>query len=310
MIRRAFYRVMLLIMAGALMLSACLPASDASGSTASVKTIVVTYSALGAIVKDLVANQANVHVLIPNGQDPHEWDPSAKDIEAVNKADLVVQNGLGLEGGLTKTLEQARSSGVNFFTASDYITVRKVGVGEGIPGVGGDQNVGADDPHLWLDPLNMKSIVEALAPVLKNRLGIDVGANALSLENQLDALNRELASQVSTLPQADRKLVTGHESMGYFAKRFGFKLIGAIIPSLTTQAEVSASDLSALKQLIEANQVKAVFTELGTPPAVATAIGQETGVKVVQITTHALPPDGSYFTFMRQLTQTVVSALK
>ena len=131
-----------------------------------------------------------------------------------------------------------------------------------------------------------------------------------TLESRLDALNMELAAEVATLPPENRKLVTGHESMGYFAQRNGFQTIGAIIPSLTTQAEVSASDLAALKLLIETNHVKAVFTELGTPPMVADAIGQETGARVVQISTHAIPPDGSYFTFMRNLTKSVVDALR
>jgi len=72
----------------------------------------------------------------------------------------------GLEGGMQKTLQVARDSGVKFFTASDYITVRHVGTGEGIPSGDPDQAIGAADPHLWMDPLNMKSIVSALAPVL------------------------------------------------------------------------------------------------------------------------------------------------
>jgi len=86
--------------------------------------------------------------------------------------------------------------------------------------------------------------------------------------------------------------------------------VGAIVPSLTTQAEVSASDLAALKTLIQENQVKAVFTELGTSKVVSDAIGNETGVKVISLATHTLPPDGSYFTFLRNLTQSIVGALR
>ena len=303
-------KIVLVSIIGVLLISSCLSSAAADQSGKGKKNIVVTYSVLGAIVKDLVGDTANVVILIPNGQDPHEWEPSAKDIETVNKADLLVQNGLGLEGGLTKTLDQARSEGVRSFIASDAITVRKVGKGEGIPNNDADQNFGAPDPHLWLDPLNMKAVVKALAVTIKNGLGIDVSTRASDLENRLDALNQELAAEVATLPQGNRKLVTGHESMGYFAQRYGFQLIGAIIPSLTTQAEVSASDMAALKQLIETNHVKAVFTELGTPPMVAEAIGQDTGARVVQISTHALLSDGSYFTFMNNLTKSVVEALR
>jgi zinc/manganese transport system substrate-binding protein len=271
---------------------------------------VVTYSVLGAVVRELVGDKANVIVPMPNGQDPHEWEPSAKDIETIMKADLLVQNGLGLEGGMEKALSQAKEQGVKIFTAGDHIQVRKVGQGEGIPSGDPDQVLGASDPHLWMDPLTMKMVVQALSPQLKIDLGIDVSSQAQDLENRLDILNTEIESQVATLPAEDRKLVTGHESLGYFAQRYGFKLIGAIVPSLTSQAEVSAADLAALKKLIQENQVKAIFTELGTPKTVTEAIGNETGVKVVQLPTHVLPADGSYFTFMRNLSTLIVENLQ
>jgi zinc/manganese transport system substrate-binding protein len=274
------------------------------------KTIIVTYSVLGAVVKDLVGDSANVVVPMPNGQDPHEWEPSAKDIETIMKADLIVQNGLGLEGGMEKTLAQAKAAGVKFFTASDHITIRKVGEGEGLPTGDPDQAVGAEDPHLWMDPLTIKDVVAALAAQLKSDLNIDRTTQATALEARLDTLNTAIADEVATVPEANRKLVTGHESLGYFAQRYKFKLVGAIIPSLTSQAEVSAKDLAELKQLIQENQVKTIFTELGTPAAVADAIGKETGAKVVELTTHSLPDDGSYFTMQQNLAKLITDNLK
>lgn len=274
------------------------------------KTIVVTYSILGSVVKDLVGDHAVVIVSMPNGQDPHEWEPSAKDIETLTKADLIVQNGLGLEGGMEKALEQAKEAGVKFFTASDHITVRTVNAGEGLPSGDPDQAVGAEDPHLWTDPVSMISIVDALAIQIKADLGIDLADRAKDLDIRLDSLDGELMEAVNALPQNNRQLVTGHESMGYFAQRYKLKLVGAIIPSITTQAEVSASDLAELKKSILENQVKAIFTELGTPSTVSEAIGDETGVKVIELTTHNLPEDGSYFTFMRNLTQTIIEGLR
>jgi len=284
------------------------PALGASDSGK--KTIVVTYSVLGAIVRDLVGDKAIVIVSMPNGQDPHEWEPSAKDIETINKANLVVQNGLGLEGGMEKTLQQAEKAGVKFFTASDHIKVRRVGPGEGIPTGDPDQAVGAKDPHLWMDPTAMKTVELALAKRLKADLGIDVSDRARDLATRLDSLDQESARAVEQIPKPNRRLVTGHESMGYFAQRYGFRLVGAIIPSLTSQAQVSAAELARLKKLIQKNQVKAIFTELGTAPAVAQAIGKETGVRVVELTTHSLPEDGSYFTFMHNLTNVITDALK
>jgi zinc/manganese transport system substrate-binding protein len=290
-----------------LLLSACQSTLPISAGK---KNIVVTYSILGSVVKDLIGDAANVTVSMPNGQDPHEWEPSAKDIEILTKADLIVQNGLGLEGGMQKALAQAKDVGVRFFTASDHITVRHVGAGESLPNGDPDQAVGAEDPHLWTDPVDMQAIVAALAVQIKTDFGIDLTSRAKNLEARLASLNQEILAKVNALPASSRKLVTGHESMGYFAQRYGFKLVGAIVPSISTQAEVSASDLGALKKQIEDNQVKAIFTELGTPKAVADAIGNETGVKVIELTTHSLPPDDSYFTFERNLADVIVSGLQ
>lgn len=302
--KKAIYLTLLF----AILLAGC--KSTSSASQTDKKTIVVTYSILGTLVKELVGDQANVAVLVPNGQDPHEWEPSAKDIETLMKADLVVENGLGLEGGLDKTLSQAKAAGVKFFTATDYITIRRVGRGEGVPGGGADQTVGAPDPHIWTDPLTMKQVSVALEDRLKVILGLDVSAQAKNQQAQLDSLNNEITKMVDKLTADNRKLVTGHESLGYFAQRYGFKLIGAIIPSLNSQAEVSAADMAALKTSIQDNQVKAIFSEIGTPPSITRAIGSETGVKVVELATHVLPSDGSYYTFMRNLAQTIVQNLK
>jgi zinc/manganese transport system substrate-binding protein len=302
------------MLAGILLLS--LAAQTACSSAASTpaengkKTIVVTYSVLGSLVQELVGDQANVIVSMPNGQDPHEWEPSAKDIETLTHADMIVQNGLGLEGGMEKALAQAETAGVKFFTASDHITIRTVGTGEGIPSGDPDQAVGAQDPHLWTDPLTMKQVVDALTVSLKEDLSLDVSANAAQLDQKLEDLNNEIRAEVESLPAERRVLVTGHESLGYFAQRYNFKLVGAIIPSLTSDAEASASDMSTLAAQIEASQVPAVFTELGTPANVAQTIGQETGAKVIELTTHALPEGGDYFAFERNLAKTIVDGLK
>ena len=272
--------------------------------------IVVTYSILGSVVKDLVGEQANVIVSIPNGLDPHEWTPSAKDIEAINKADLVICNGLGLEAGMGKTLQQAQEAGVLFFTASDYITVRYVKTGEGIPSGDHDHTAGAADPHLWLDPLAMKSIVAGLAGVLQTELNMDVAVQAANLENELDNLNGEIAGILSVIPPENRKLVTGHEAMGYFAERYGFSLVGVIIPSLSSQAESSAADMAAVKKAIEDNGVKAIFTEPGVSPDIAETIGNETGARVIELAIPVLPDDGSYFTFLTGIADTIAEALK
>ncbi len=293
----------------AVLAAACTSGSASPSSAASGKSIVVTYSILGAVVKDLVGDAATVRVLMPNGSDPHDWSPSAKDIEAMTKADLLVENGLNLEGGMGDAFNQAQKDGVKRFLASDHITVRHVGAGEGID-ASADQVAGAADPHLWMDPLTMRDVVSGLATELKADLGIDVSARATDLEARLTTLNDQLTAILNTVPASQRSLVTGHESLGYFAQRYGYRLIGAIIPSLSTQAESSAANLAALEAKVKAAGVKAVFTELGTDASVAQAVGRDTGAKVVELTTHALPQDGSYFTFLTNIASLVAENLK
>ena len=292
----------------ALVVAGC--ASGAGSPSPDARSVVVTYSVLGSIVKDLVGDAATVTVLMPNGADPHEWSPSAQDIETMTKADLLVENGLGLEGGMGDAFTQAERAGVKRFIASDHITIRHVGEGEGADPSDPDQAPGAEDPHLWMDPLTMKDVVVALAARLQSDVGIDVSSRATDLEARLTTLNDQVAGVVNTVPEAQRSLVTGHESLGYFAERYDYRLVGAIVPSLTTQAETSAADLAALEAKIKATGVKAIFTELGTDPSVAETVGMDTGAKVVELTTHALPADGSYFTFMTDIAHLVADNLK
>jgi zinc/manganese transport system substrate-binding protein len=289
------------------LLASCASSGGSSGGPDQ-PTIVVTYSILGSLVRDAVGDKADVVVLIPNGSDPHEWEPSAKDIEQLNGADLIVRNGLDLEGGLQDALDLAQDNGVPTFIASDHISVRIVGQGEGLPTADPDQAPGAKDPHLWMDPLTLTDVMSALAPVLVAR-GIDATGGVASVNAGLDQLNSEVSDILAQVPDENRKLVTGHESLGYFADRYRFRLIGAIIPSLTTQAGVSAQELSQLADAIDEQQVKAIFTEIGTSTQVAEAIGEESGVTVVDLASHNLPDDGKYSTFLIDNANKVAAAL-
>jgi len=282
----------------------------AKGQGESRKTIMVTYTILGSLVSDLAGDSFDVKTLVPNGMDIHEWEPSARDVEALMHADLIVANGLGLEGGMEKTLDRAREAGRPIFLASGQVQVRRVGQGEGIPTDDPDQAVGAEDPHLWTDPLAMKAVVDALALDLRARFGIDLSGRAAILDEKLLALDAEIREKVDVLPQERRSIVTGHESMGWFAERYGFHLVGALVPSLSTQAGASASWLASLKGLIAKNGVKVIFTEVGTPRQVVDALARETGARAVPLATHVLPSDGSYFTFERELAATVVAGLE
>jgi zinc/manganese transport system substrate-binding protein len=298
-------------LAAALMVAAVLLAGSCAGtSRGAKKTAVVTYSILGSAVRELVGDALEVVVLVPDGLDPHEWEPSAKDIETINKATLIVQNGLGLEEGMKNALTQARAAGVKIFTASDHIDVRTVGKGEGIPSGDPDQAAGARDPHLWTDPRTMKAVIDALADYFRTDLGIDLSRRRADFDARLDAVDAEIATKVETIPEKDRRLVTGHESMGYFARRYGFKLVGAVVPNLSSQAESSAGELEALRKMIAVNDVSVIFTELGENPKVAKALADDAKLRAVPLLTHSLPKEGGYLEFIRGLASTIVEALK
>jgi zinc/manganese transport system substrate-binding protein len=273
-------------------------------------TIVATYAILASIAREVAGPDAAVVDMIPNGLDPHEWEPSARDVETLMHADLVVANGLGLEGGMERALSQARASGRRFFTAADHIQVRRVGQGEGIPSGDPDQALGAEDPHFWTDPLAVKAVADALASELKADFGIDASARAAAFDASLLSLDKDVRAMCDTIPAPRRVMVTGHESLGYFAQRYGFRLIGALVPSLSSEAEVSASWLSTLKGLIERAGTKVIFTELGTPRQVVDTLATETGARAVPLVTHALPESGSYLEFERNLATTITESLR
>jgi zinc/manganese transport system substrate-binding protein len=289
-------------------LAAC--GKDASPSQdADLPQIVVTYSILGSLVSEVVGSSAQVTVLMPNGADPHQWQPSAKDIETLNNADLVVTNGLGLEGGLADVIEQAMKEKVSVFVATDHIKVRLVGEGEGVDESDADQSVGAEDPHLWMDPMTLIDVVEALVETLA-LANIDVTEQGMKVTEDLATLDNEVGKLVGEISEDKRKLVTGHESLGYFASRYGFSLTGAVIPGLSSESESAAGDLSALKTKIVEQQVDVIFTELGTDRDVVDALATDAGVTVVELSTHLLPADGSYRSFLIDLASTIVNALK
>jgi zinc/manganese transport system substrate-binding protein len=342
--RQNLSRPLAIFSVGALALfTACGGSSDSTGSTesadstvASRPSIVVTYSILGAVVSDVVGEAADVKILMPNGIDPHEWEPSAKDIEALTNADLIVSNGLDLEGNVMEAIEEAESNGVAVFHATDHVEVIEFGAGghdhaeeethaedevvtaESVVGTEakaedehsdehGDEHADGD-PHFWTSPVEMAAVVLSLGEALSD-LGIDVGDRAAMAAERLTNLDQEVSKIVETIPADQRILITGHESLGYFAHQYEFEVVGAVIPSLSSEAEASAGELAELKAVIEAEGVTVIFTELGTSPDVVAALANDAGVDVVELSTHFLPEDGTYASFVLDLASTISGAL-
>jgi ABC-type Zn uptake system ZnuABC Zn-binding protein ZnuA len=176
----------------------------------------------------------------------------------------------------------------------------------------------AGDPHFWLDPNNVIKYVENIRDGLSQADPSGAAmyqANASAYIAQLKQLDQWIAEQVKAIPQERRLLVTNHESFGYLADRYGFKIVGTIIPDVSTGAAPSAQQLAALVNQIKAAKVKAIFLETGTNPQLAKQIAQETGIKVVvELHTHSLTDaKGSaptYIEMIKSNVKMIVDALK
>jgi zinc/manganese transport system substrate-binding protein len=307
-------------------LSACSSSNDTSNSasdtTASTSlNVVVTYSAIGDVVSRLVGDAATVTVLIPNGQDQHDFEPSAQDVETLNNASLVVSNGLDLEEGLEDALVQVEKSGVSVFHIADHVTLLDAAKGDEKESATKEEHDdeeehtdeeehhdhGTEDPHVWLDPETLAQAIPALADALTKATGKDFAEEAATVVSELTALSAKVRDIMGTVSECN--LVTGHDSLGYFAARYGCTVVGAVIPGFSTAAEASAGSLAELKALATKNDVKVIFTELGTPSDVTAQIAKEVGVEVVELSTHVLPKNGGYDEMMTQLATAIANGL-
>ncbi len=279
--------------------------------------IVVTYSVLGDVVSQLVEDAATVQVIIPNGQDPHDYAPSAQDVEAMRGAALVVSNGLDLEEGMEDALTSLEGDGIPVFHASDHVTLRELSEEEqpideaahSDPGHSDEHGHGGEDPHLWADPLVMQEMAPALAAQLEQVLGVNLDDELAAVEAEMTELDDEVREIMSVVPSGECRLVTGHESLGYFADRYGCELIGAVIPSLSSSAEASAKDLAELLDVATSAGVAAIFTEVGTPSDVAAQVASEVGVPLIELPSHSLPATGGYQAFIIELATKVAAGL-
>jgi ABC-type Zn uptake system ZnuABC Zn-binding protein ZnuA len=183
---------------------------------------------------------------------------------------------------------------------------------------GGHHHHDAGDPHFWLDPVNAIAYVETIRDGLTaaDPAGKEVyAANAAAYIAQLQELDAFIAQQVEQIPAERRQIVTNHESFGYFADRYGFTIIGTVVPSVSTGSAPSAQQLARLVDQVRATGAPAIFLETGANSQLADQVARETGIKVVtDLFTHSItPPDGlapTYIAMMRHNTQVIVDALK
>ena len=276
--------------------------------------VVVTYSVLGTLVSELVGDMARVAVIIPDGQDPHDFEPSAKDIEAINNAQLLVSNGLEFEEGLVEPLKSAETRGVTHFVVTDHLTTR---TGEDHSHDEDDESHSHDeddeshslaiDPHVWLSPYAMSEMIDDLALVVGDALGIDVAAQSAALIERLATLDSVVSNRIESLNAC--VLVTGHDELGYFADRYGCTVVGAVIPSFSTTAEASAGELADLEALVREYDVPAIFTGIGTSSDVVEVLSTELGIPAIELATHYLSGVTTYDAFITRLVDQIVEGL-
>jgi ABC-type Zn uptake system ZnuABC Zn-binding protein ZnuA len=268
------------------------------------------------IVADVVANvggdRVEVKSLLPLGADPHSFEPTPQDLAAVSQVDLVFANGLGLETFLDPLLANAGATGKQR-SVSDGVALRTLGAGEG----GEGEQAGEPDPHVWFDPNNVLIWVDNIEKALAAADPPNAATyrdNAERYRGQLRELDAWIEQQVARVPQERREIVTDHDELGYFARRYGFRIVGAVVPSLSTVAEPSAQEIAALEAAIGDLGAPAIFVDLAVNPSLATRIGQDVGVKMVFLYGGSLSaadgPAPDYIAFMRYDTSAIVDGLR
>ena len=301
------------VLAGVALLGFVVAACGAAGSSSGGGRldVVAVETFLADIAQNVAGDRLTVHALLPPGADPHAYEPTPRDVADVASADLLIVNGGGLEGTLLTTLRNA-GGGARIVEAAAGLPTRTPRPGE--PRLA----TGQVDPHFWLDPTLVKTYVANIrdAFIKADPAGRAVyTANAAAYDAKLTALDAWIKTQVAQIPPKDRKLVTNHASAGYFADRYGFKVVGTVIPGFSTDETPTAQELAALVAAIRRSGAKAVFVEKDENPQLAQQIAAEAHIKAVTgILDHSLSaaggPASTYIDMMKYDTGLIVGALK
>jgi len=288
---------------------------DGEASSGQPPRVLAAESFLADIAQHVAGDRLAVDVLIPSGIDPHGFEPTPADVRKVADSDLLIINGAGLEAFLERLLESAGGERV-VVEASAGLTSREPDATEAVEE--DDHGHGETDPHFWLDPVLATKYVENIRDALSAADPAGAAtytANAAQYIEELKALDAWIVEQVQAIPPERRLLVTNHESFGYFADRYGFTVLGAVVPSVSSAASPSAEQLARLVDKVKAAGARAVFIETGANPQMAQQLAQEAGVTVVsELLTHSVTAAGGpapdYIAMIRYNVQTIVAALQ
>jgi ABC-type Zn uptake system ZnuABC Zn-binding protein ZnuA len=291
-------------------LAGCAPAAMPRQSELNVLAV---ETFLADMAQNVAGDRLKVSALMPLGADPHEFEPTPQDVAKVAGAKVLIVNGAGVEAFLDRLLQNAGGQH-QIIVASAGLVSRQKREGEEIAGQPHDEG----DPHFWLDPTLAAKYVENIRDGLSQADpagAATYAANAQAYIAQLKALDQWIASQVAQVPPERRRLVTNHESLGYFADRYGFTIVGTVVPSVSTSASPSAQQMARLIDQIRATGAPAIFLETGANPQLARQVAQETGAKVVtDLYTHSVSaasgPAPTYIEMMKYNARVIVDALK
>jgi zinc/manganese transport system substrate-binding protein len=240
--------------------------------------VVATTTIAGDIVRNVGGERVKVETLVPPEADPHEHEPRPSDAVALAEADVVVKSGGDLDEWLDELIESAGGD-------PDELTLL-----DSVKATG-------DDPHWWQDPRNAILAAEAVRDALADADPDGRRAyerNAGAYVEKLRALDDEIERCMRRVPPEKRKLVTTHDSLGYFAERYGVEVVGSVIPALSTQAQPSAKDVDDLVDQIEDQGVEAIFPEAAVSERLQRAISRESGAEVGrELWTDSLGGEGS-----------------
>jgi ABC-type Zn uptake system ZnuABC Zn-binding protein ZnuA/ABC-type Mn2+/Zn2+ transport system permease subunit len=267
-----------------LMLALASCGASSSGNGDGRVDVVATTTQIGDWAREVGGDAANVHQILKPSSDPHDYEPRPADVEAAAGADVVFENGDGLDAWAGKLVDEAGGNPKVVDLSRSVI--------DPLPGADG-----GSDPHWWHDPRNAERAVLAIRDELvraapKERMTFE--RNARRYRAQLALTDGLIAACIKNLPGSERKLVTDHDAFGYFARRYGLEIAGAVIPSQTTEGQPSAGELADLVHLIERERVRAVFPEKDVNKKLAEAIARQTGASVHhELYSDTLGPAGS-----------------
>jgi manganese/iron transport system substrate-binding protein len=312
------------IIVAALVLTACASSGAQNTPTSASKEgaslrVVATTTIIGNVVQNITGDHAQVITLLPTGSDPHSFQPTPRDVATVADAHLIFANGLGLEEFLQPLLKNAGSQakivyvneGVPLLSASDVAAHHEN------PGSTPASGAVDADPHTWFDPNNVMIWTENIERTLSDLDANNAqtyAQNADQYRQQLQELDAWIRQQVAQVPENNRKLVSDHAIFTYFAQRYGFEQVGAVIPSYSTLSEPSAQEIAKLEDSIRQLGVQAIFVSESVNPNLSKRIAQDTGIQLVFVYTGSLTPSSgpasTYLDFMHFDVSAIVQALK